>query len=250
MTAIMTTKTPGSPDESVQRMTFLSNGLCRVELPEGRYSIVDNRRRKAMAVDTKNKKAMIFHSLPTTAPTNPYENFRNIHKESVKRLPDRTIDGKRAVGFTAKVGQDTASIWVDPETNLPVRMESSPKDPQGREATVIIHDIRFDEDVDESLFRLEPPEGYTVTGDGMAQVATGAGRRTPEITRNQAHGRLGAGSVRHEEGRGDFLARQAGQDRNERNGSWMPTARNTLDRRARLLIRGSSRDNLAFIAEL
>ncbi len=52
------------------------------------------------------------------------------------------------------------TIWADAKTLMPVRIEYSMGGMMGMEATVIMSDIVFDVELDESLF--EVPEGYDV----------------------------------------------------------------------------------------
>ena len=52
------------------------------------------------------------------------------------------------------------TVWVDPRTNYPVQVEHTWTD-QSR-SPVMITGIQIDEELDNNLFRLEPPEGYAV----------------------------------------------------------------------------------------
>jgi hypothetical protein len=105
-----------------------------------------------------------------------YAHIRNVHKESVRDLPARTIDGIEAVGFAVshrhhvldKVVETNTDIWVDPQTDLPVRMEHM----HGQDDMTVLHDIRFDEEIDESSLRFEPPAGSSVKEFGPAQPPT------------------------------------------------------------------------------
>jgi hypothetical protein len=171
---IQTTKAPGQPDAS-ERALLLADGRCRIETGEGQYTIMDTRLPKIMSVSTADKKAMILHGRPPYGPANLYDYFRNMHKEFATRLPNREIDGKQTVGFHVPVKHGPfpaveVNIWVDPDTDLPVRMESSSKDEHGREVVQIIHNIHFDEDVDEALFEFEVPKEFTVEEHGLAPL--------------------------------------------------------------------------------
>jgi len=76
-------------------------------------------------------------------------------------LGEKEIDGRKVVGFHISSPVGDLILWGDPETGLPVRVETT----SGIEGSVkaTFTDFAFNVDLDESLFSLEPPAGYTVT---------------------------------------------------------------------------------------
>jgi len=96
-------------------------------------------------------------------PDNVLETMRNLITElqndpnvSVEPLGEKEIDGQIAKGFRA-VGPDVElTIWAEPETALPIRMEQ-----KWRQMQFVCTDFQFDIEMDESLFRMEIPEGYS-----------------------------------------------------------------------------------------
>ena len=169
-----TTKAPSGADASA-RAIFLADGRCRIESGKSQYTIMDTRLPKTMLVSETDKKVMILHERPPYGPVNLYDYFRNIHQESAKRISKRQIDGKTTVGFAVMVKHGPfpprkVNIWVDPDTDLPIRMEFTDKDELGREVVHVIHDIRFDEEIDESLFSFEVPGGYEIEELGLTKL--------------------------------------------------------------------------------
>jgi len=84
-------------------------------------------------------------------------------------LGAKDIDGRRAVGYRLSgpglrdrwprgMG---VSLWGDPKTGLPVRIEIESRDP-GMEYKLSLSGFVLNVDLDESLFSVEPPAGYTV----------------------------------------------------------------------------------------
>jgi outer membrane lipoprotein-sorting protein len=74
-------------------------------------------------------------------------------------LGEREFDGCRAMGFRISVKDGRSQdLWGDPKTGLPVRVEMS----ANNNTKVVISDFVFNADMDESLFSVEPPAGYTV----------------------------------------------------------------------------------------
>ena len=88
-------------------------------------------------------------------------------KPEVKREPpgEKEIDGHNVIGYrvTCNRGLDDGmvmTLWGDPKTGLPVRVERIVRS-SGKVDTLTMSDFAFDVALDESLFSTEPPAGYT-----------------------------------------------------------------------------------------
>jgi hypothetical protein len=101
---------------------------------------------------------------------NPLEEMRSLLLEAGKRdvkresLAEKEVDGRRAVGWRVSgpglhEPGATVTIWGDPQTGLPTRIECYSA-LNGMKRT--LSDFAFNVDLDESLFSIEPPAGYTV----------------------------------------------------------------------------------------
>ena len=75
----------------------------------------------------------------------------------VKQLGRQTIDGREAVGLEVREADTQLTIWADPKTALPVRIEVR----QGQSFT-ILKNIEFDVPVEDSLVSMDVPAGYTL----------------------------------------------------------------------------------------
>lgn len=85
--------------------------------------------------------------------------------ESVEFLGEQIIDGHTAIGYYIRrdVKKNTPSditVWADAKTLLPLRIESLTTMMTGEVVTSIMDNFNFDVELDESLFSLNPPEGY------------------------------------------------------------------------------------------
>ena len=78
----------------------------------------------------------------------------------VERLGAETIDGRPTQGFRIEIGSMEVKIWADPKTLLPIRVEETTT--AGPKVHIVMTDFQVDVDLDESLFSVEVPEGYTV----------------------------------------------------------------------------------------
>ncbi len=102
-----------------------------------------------------------------------YGQIRRVPADKAEKLPERTVDGKKAIGFRVvekterKRGTDTntSTYWVDPQTKLPVRIEHSfsSTDPlMASSDKTVMSDFTFDAPLDKSLFSTDLPKGYSV----------------------------------------------------------------------------------------
>ena len=102
-----------------------------------------------------------------------YATFRDFRTDPSQEPKRRQIDGRPAVGFvhttveTFANGETetwTRTIWVDQESQLPMRIETSNRSTDKRLAACdwVEEQFEFDAQLDESLFSTEPPAGYRV----------------------------------------------------------------------------------------
>ncbi len=98
-------------------------------------------------------------------PENYLESIREVVKElqndsnvSIEQLPDSVIDNRTAVVFQAKDTQGEITIWADPETLLPIRLEQIDLD---LHVDVVCTNFQFGIELDPSLFSMDIPAGYS-----------------------------------------------------------------------------------------
>ena len=70
------------------------------------------------------------------------------------------LEGKSVRMLRSRKDKRITTVWVDPRTKFPVQIEHKWTD-QSR-APVMYTSIQIDTEIDDNLFSLEPPEGYTV----------------------------------------------------------------------------------------
>jgi outer membrane lipoprotein-sorting protein len=83
---------------------------------------------------------------------------------TVESLGVKVIDGRSAEGFRMQIGATEVEIWADPKTSLPIRVEQVTSG--ATEVRIVMTDFEADVDLDESLFSLDPPEGYVSPSEG------------------------------------------------------------------------------------
>ena len=130
-------------------------GVSIIDMDSWRILVLDPSERKATYYDLKG--------LPQKLP-NPLERLRNLITELqdspnfvVEELGIQDIDDRELIGFHARCPRAELTIWADPETKVPVRIEV-----QEGQILIVCKDYQFDVDMDESLFSMEVPEGYAL----------------------------------------------------------------------------------------
>ncbi|MHC4744042.1 MAG: hypothetical protein ACYS8Z_19160, partial [Planctomycetota bacterium] len=129
-------------------------------------SIIDLETARILTLEPKDKNATYIdlEGLPEQKTTNYLQSLQNLIIELqdsphfvVEELPEQEIDGQVAVGFLAKHPRVELTIWADPQTALPIRIES-----QEGQLFIICKNFQFDVQMDPNLFSMDVPEGYTM----------------------------------------------------------------------------------------
>ena len=142
----------------VDRIFYSAPDHSRVE-SEKRYTVIDRKAKKIMTVDTANKSASLENMTTMPSSSDMYTLFKEIARDPIETLPERKINGKRSLGFVSTWHAGEVSIWVDPRTKLPMRIEQTRKE-LGHTLERVMENFVFDQPLDPSLFQLNLPEGY------------------------------------------------------------------------------------------
>ncbi|KPL24622.1 MAG: hypothetical protein AMJ75_03200 [Phycisphaerae bacterium SM1_79] len=129
--------------------------------------IVDLEQGKLMTLIPKLKQAVVIEM--TNAPDESgnlnffqeirmrIQNAQPFDDESVESLGEKKIEGQSAIGYHVQKAELDAIVWASSKTKMPVRIEIFED-----AMTIMMSNIVFDVELDESLFSLDVPEGYTV----------------------------------------------------------------------------------------
>jgi outer membrane lipoprotein-sorting protein len=159
-------------DEPVQTIdvVFAGPGRTRWDTPTGEVLTVNMQEGKLMILMPAKKQAAIMQlgppgMIPAHNRFNKLLGLRPLiqyaletEDDSVKFLGEREIEGVTVIGYymTGPEHHGDITIWADSETKLPIRIEQS----MGTQ-TAVISDIAYNVELGESLFSVEPPEGYS-----------------------------------------------------------------------------------------
>jgi outer membrane lipoprotein-sorting protein len=132
--------------------------------------IIDLDEAKMLALDTVGKTAIYTDiSGDLGDSTRSYIKFvrqilMQLQDGQVEQLGEQVIDGQKAVVFVGKGHNEQVTIWADPKTACPMRIEAK----IGQEYTFAMKNFEFDANVDESLVSMEVPAGYTEQKNDIA----------------------------------------------------------------------------------
>jgi len=141
-------------------MRQISSGAIVIsDLQEGKILTLMPEQNKAMVVEIENmpenedqSQFNMFHGIRKHV-----EEAKYIEDESVSFLGEKEINGMTAIGYHVQKSGVDITVWADPRTKLPVQMEN-----KMGPVTYTMTDIVFNVELEESLFSLDIPSGYTV----------------------------------------------------------------------------------------
>lgn len=82
---------------------------------------------------------------------------------AVEDLGSVKLDGQSVRMLQSRKDKRITTVWINPETNYPVQIELTWTDQS--HSPVMFTSIQIDTELDDDLFSLEPPEGYTLSVD-------------------------------------------------------------------------------------
>jgi len=155
---------PNVDKPTASKMLFMEPGKMRQEYAGGAVTISDSTARRALALVPQSKTAILLE-ISTTQPTtqaaggNFIEGFKKLADASGEDVGEKQIGDINAKMFRVKQGGTSSMIFVNPKSGLPIRVEIELSDGQTK---VVMDNFNFDANLDQSLFSLEPPPGYTL----------------------------------------------------------------------------------------
>ncbi len=161
----MTTEGPDDKTALKGRCLFKEPSLMRTEIDGGAVIIVDGSQGKQLLLDLAGKSALLMEgkaSAPAPAAgAGMIDYLRQLTEGDAKPVGDKLIGNVQARGYLVnKLGMEM-TIWVDPATRLPLRIESAVR-VEDKEFRSAITDFQIDPQIDDALFRVEPPAGYAL----------------------------------------------------------------------------------------
>lgn len=130
-------------------------GISIIDLETRRLLSLDENKKEAAYIDLKGMPSISDYM---AALRNVISKLQDSPQFVIEELGEREIDGRTVIGFRATHPKTDITIWADPDTALPVRIEQT-----AGQMTTIAKNLEFDVPMDEALFSMDVPEGYTLT---------------------------------------------------------------------------------------
>jgi len=194
---------PGEYREFTTKEMIIETGVMRTEFSHGDVSIFDLGKGVDLHLMKGCKRAILTQRIGRSVGTKLFNYLswvKNLHTESGKYTGQEKFNGNLTNVFVVDMPFEKTTVWVDPQTNLPIRVErvmtrnpdkeiivpklhlslrdfggksgesrsitisSSRGSPEGisLEMVILMDNFTWNADLDELLFSLEAPEGYVV----------------------------------------------------------------------------------------
>ncbi len=167
------TNVDGLPTQKMKAF-FLEPTHMRQEMPGGYINISDWTAGKMIGLNTKTKQATVFNLMNISEEAKKgmqYGNQFEVLRQSLQAattdpnskvvpLGEKQLNGRTVIGIRFENPGMPMTLWADPETQYPVRIESTMVGPP--KTKLVMKNYEFNVELDESLFSLEIPDGYEV----------------------------------------------------------------------------------------
>jgi outer membrane lipoprotein-sorting protein len=160
----------GQPKQTAQ-VAFLAPAKYRMEFGK-MVSISDFENAKMLTLLPDQKKAVVFNLKNATndpaalVKYNHFERLRQLLREqrdqhpAYERLGEHTVDGRKAIGFRFDSPIGTLTMWGDPKTGDPIRIENVYSGVPKTE--VVMTQFEMNPEVDSESFTTNVPADYAV----------------------------------------------------------------------------------------
>jgi outer membrane lipoprotein-sorting protein len=109
-------------------------------------------------------------------PLDSIEAMKNLPEKADEELGAREIDGIDCDGYRVTQGDLTTDVWINAKTGDLVQVEQKYASTPGMNR--IIKNIKFDIDLEDSLFSLTPPAGFKQFGNELKSDSSAATEKT------------------------------------------------------------------------
>lgn len=162
----MTMNGPDPMKPVTSKTYYKATGVARTEQEGGQVVIVNLNQGKTLFLDAASQSALLLESKPLekdkrNAGIGLAEKFRKLEATDGEPAGEKEIGGVKARGFRVKKRNDEMTFWIHPNTGLPLLVETTSQI-QGKEFRGTLSDFVINPDLDEALFRTEPPPEYTL----------------------------------------------------------------------------------------
>jgi hypothetical protein len=152
--------TPQQP--MTMKMYINEVGRMRIESGQGMVQIFDHANGKILMLSINSKQATLATTGAGRQTTSDWIGaIKSIETKNAQSLGEKEIDGVKAKGFLVKKEGSQFTFWADADTGAPITIEVEVP-MAGKFMKVVMRDFVLDATLDDALFSLDPPQGFTV----------------------------------------------------------------------------------------
>jgi outer membrane lipoprotein-sorting protein len=187
----MPTVIQGTKKGILQQKMYIQGDAYRMEIPSAQEGVqippdappivvvllADWKQKKAILLDYTTKTAKKMESDEKTwremakAMADPIKQLRQLKEQDAERIGEEELNGRKTHLYRLKrtdifmgltiTKDETAKLWVDPKSGLPVRIAVG--DPTDLDKPfVVFEQFAWNEALDPELFKLDVPKGFTL----------------------------------------------------------------------------------------
>ncbi|MBN2317026.1 MAG: hypothetical protein JXM79_24075 [Sedimentisphaerales bacterium] len=162
------TITSSSPVEGISAMeievTYKEPGYMRMAMPGGYITVMDWTTGKGLSIIPPRSQyiELDLDNMPDDAAQRAFdviESLRALPSRADEQLGEQIMDGRTVQGFRVNEGGMTNTVWIDPKTRELVLVEMEFDNAPGLSSTM--SDFQFNVELEDELFSLTPPDGYS-----------------------------------------------------------------------------------------
>lgn len=154
----MVAQIPGWPTD-ISHVTMTRRQI-RFDNADGTITATDWSIGRLMKVNVQDKRFSI--SKQPRCDADCLAEIRTLVSSSARYLGKDAIDGQQVWVYDVSVGQLPIKVWLDPQRELPVKIEQRKIDEDGREMVLTLSNMVWNQPITSSLFTLQAPAGYEI----------------------------------------------------------------------------------------
>jgi outer membrane lipoprotein-sorting protein len=160
---------PGGPPRIWTQTTVgtLDRMHARLEDSQGNLMILDRAKGVLLRLDPQQKTGLVSKFAGTQATPGLLELLEDLEKDKATTSTREQLDGLNVVVYRLTKEGMSSTIWVDPQSKLPVRAEM--EEVARRHEKTTMTRFAWDPPIANppKFFSVEPPQGYTISSKGL-----------------------------------------------------------------------------------
>lgn len=155
---VETIQMPGKPEMTVQ-VLMSKPGRARMTWNDGQVHIMDYESGKGLKLFPDKGTA---RSGRLSGRADPLAQLEDAQADSGRFVRQEKLDGMNTDRYEVALPGGTMQVWVDPVSQLPVRIETRTLASDGARAVLVMKNFRWNQPLEDSLFSLNLPGGYAM----------------------------------------------------------------------------------------